>query len=252
MFGKPWELKYSLFNYDIDGGDGDSGTGDAGADMGENPTDLGVESEAATPEPTTPAAPVSTPEPAPEPEPAPKPLPSIPGYANKDNEVDWLRNAVAQLSGKLNQTEQALAQYELAGLDEGEAQTKQLSMQRDQMQQRLADLEDTLARRTWKDYYDGWGAPPEAIQGDDPLQWQHQLLAWFHQEREKLAKENKALQTALTKQKAPGTAAPKIGAQGGPGPGKRQLHEMSDDEFEVLLDKARWGNIDLSEYPAVG
>jgi hypothetical protein len=251
MFMKPWELKYSLFNYDIDGGDGGSELSDAGAEMGEAPVDPGVVEGAAAPVEPALTSPTK-PDPAPEPEPAPKPLPNIPGYANKDNEVDWLRNAVAQLSGKLQHTEQALAQYELAGLDEGEAQTKQLSMQRDQMQQRLADLEDTLARRTWQDYYSGWGAPNEVIQGDDPLQWQHQLLAWFHQEREKLAKENKALQGALTKQKAPGTQAPKIGAQGGPGPGKRALHDMSDDEFEVLLDKARWGNIDLSEFPSVG
>jgi hypothetical protein len=247
-FSKPWIL------YDAEGGGG-SGVA-PNKDAAPAPVTAGSTQggEGGTP-PTPVVAPVEGAEGS-GPEFVPEPGPTLPGEGAVDD-ANWLRAAVTELSQKYQAAAQRLEEYETAGLDDDEKARISLQREREALQRERAQMQANYATGEWKAYYAQFKPPTDALQGDDPVKWQHNVLTHLHKERQvldaKVAKLNQQLEALKLAAAKPAGATPEPvgGGSGAPNPGVKTIDQISWDELEDLQSRALAGLPSTIEYPTL-
>lgn len=205
---------------------------------------------AASPEAGASPAPPSLPSAPVEPEvETPVVVPSLPGQQTKEGEAEYLRQVTAQLAQELRQARERLGEYQVAGMSQEEIYAQQLQQQYAALQQQQEQLAADNARRVWHDYYSKWVPDnPTLITGDDPVQWQHNILTHLYTTNQKLVKQVEAMRKAATE--AP--KVPKVSSQQ-PGPAHRKpISQLNLQEIEAIRERARWGGLNPEDYPPIG
>lgn len=179
--------------------------------------------------------------------------PEAQGQTYTADEVSALQQYVRQAAQQIQQYQQQLQQYELAGMDEDERQAAVLQQQQQSLSQREQQLQEWYATNQWYNYYKGW-VPQEALQGQDPVSWQHSALTYLYQQSQAAMKESaklKAENASLRKALNPGQQPPKVSTGSGAPVGKKSLWDMTWDEMESMKNAALLGQLDPNDYPSI-
>jgi hypothetical protein len=234
-----------------------SDTGVTGSSTGESETNPPVSPAPTEGVVTEPAAPVEGEQEVKPAEPKtfePKPGPKLPG--TEADETNWLRSAVSELSRKYQAATQQLEEYQSAGLDDDERERLMLQKERQALQQEKAQLQVQYANGQWKAYYEQFETPSETLTGDDPVQWQHNVLGHLHRERQTLGKQveqlNKKIEALKTAAKPADVETEPVGSgAGGSSSGIKTIDEVDWADLDKLQTQAISGFLKPEDYPAI-
>lgn len=202
-----------------------------------------------TPQPTQ--APVTpAPAPAPAPEPVKAPAFAMPGsFSQPEDELAWLRQNYAQAMNTVAEMRGQLQDWELAGLDEQEKERALFERQKTEWQQQMDTWRNQQALGEWRTYFSQFPAASEAAQVmstmTDPVQMTHTMMVDLATQVDALKKENAALKSAAGGQ----TPGPPVTTGGQGGQASRTLFQMSRQEREALMRKARLGLLTDADVP---
>jgi len=210
-------------------------------EMGEEPItaqpDEGITAEEEPVEqPTEPVEPV-------EPEPEPEPEFRLPGQEKPgQRELDWYQRQYAEALQALQQYQQQLEQYELAGMDDDEKAAYKAQQEYQHLQQEVESLRMERATEQWRDYYRQF-APSDVnlAQERNPVNMQHQVLTSLHQQVQKLQQENTAYKKAMSGQ--PKANPVTTGGGGTPKPSSLWSLDQSPEQREEIFRQAKMGLI---------
>lgn len=175
------------------------------------------------------------------------PLPEDhPMLAQMQGKLDYYQSNLDQALTQLQAVQEQLREYEMAGLDEGEAAQLQLNQERQALEQERQALVEATWKRDLHQFYAQY-VPENVITsaGDDPAQWQAAAFKHMQSSIATLYTQNKALRKALTGKL--GSGAPNVPAPGGgSAPTTTPLREMSLEDREKLYRQADRGLLDWS------
>lgn len=182
------------------------------------------------------------------------PLPGTPEHTRRraqdgdaGHQVSVLQNSVAELSTQLRQAQEALLDYEYAGLDETEADQARLARQAEELAQREEAIQEAQVTQAWWEYYSQWPGAATVLKGSGPVEWQHELLSHYTRSLAEAKREMAALKRAATETP---TTPPEPTKTGGQGAAQRNtIFQMPWEDIEALHQRAIRGDLDEADYP---
>ncbi|MHC4278092.1 MAG: hypothetical protein ACYSTI_12335 [Planctomycetota bacterium] len=203
-----------------------------------------------TPEGDEPTPPVST-EPTPPTEPIPEPEPvefNLPGdwKPQTAEEIDWYKQNYAKTATELADARRQIEEYQLSGLDDDEAAMEKFNRDRKNWQNEVDTWRQQQAVQQWGEYYAQFTDSPDEIKRmNDPIQMGHTVITELHQQLQKANAEIVALKKVVsTPSEGPPVTTGGVGTAG-----VRSLFELSPDERDKLMRKARMGQMKDGDIP---
>lgn len=183
-------------------------------------------------------------EPAGEPEPKPAETRiDRPGKISQaEQQLNWYKQNYAQAMEALQGYQARIDEIELAGLDEDEREKAQLQREMERLQGQMEEVRMEKATEQWRGYYQQF-APKDADLSatNNPIEMQHATLVSLFNERDELAKQVKALERAVQKQK-PGKPVSSGAASPPPSSGLWSL-DQTPEQMEETFRRAKLGLI---------
>ena len=166
-------------------------------------------------------------------------------------QLEWYQSQYGQMSAQLAAAQTQIENFQMSGLDDQEAAQLKYQKEKQVWQNQMATWEEQQAHQKWGDYYAQFSDNPDSIRGmNDPIQMGHTVITDLHQTVRQQAAEIEALKKAVTQP----TSGPPV-STGSQSPasidGKRRLFDLSNDERDTFMRKARMGQMDNAEIPVL-
>jgi hypothetical protein len=175
----------------------------------------------------------------------PQPVQEVGVAQTSSAEIEWLRTQLAQATEHIRELQSRLEEYETAAMDDEERARWELDKRRRELEEQQQQLAEMQYAQQLYSYYSRF-VPANVIRGQSPAEWQHSVLTHLTSEITRLRRENEALRRSA----APGQGAPRVGSvESGKSASRKTIWQMTPEERQRLLERARAGLTTPEDYP---
>ena len=163
-------------------------------------------------------------------------------------ENQWLRGTVQQLAQQLQQAQQELQNYTLAGMDETERQAYLLQQKEQQLTAEQQSWQENIERQQWLQYYTAYLPKGSNLVGANPVEWGHHVITTLHAKNQQLEKDLTALKAKLT---TTTPVAPKLASTAASPLSRKRPEQFSLKDIQQIQEQALLGSVDPNQFPSI-